>query len=213
MVIHVCCKFLFSMFHLFFSNVCCKCVYLDVAYVSHICCKYFILMLRMFYNDFQVFLQVFQMHVSSVLSVFRCILQVLCLDVSKVYRMLHLSPHFPLPRLSFSSSSWRRLGIHRPLPLSPMLMAFGAVGALHGCAKRGGKQTTRASVRTPRLSGRPGASKPGYISVIFVPICGKLVTLHALIWHLGFVIKMGLLSSKASWNTSQTILMLQNITL
>jgi hypothetical protein len=31
-----------------FSDVCCKCVYLDVAYVSHICCMYFIWMLQMF---------------------------------------------------------------------------------------------------------------------------------------------------------------------
>ena len=38
MVVHVCCKLLFPMFHLFFSGLCCKCVYLDVAYVSHICC-------------------------------------------------------------------------------------------------------------------------------------------------------------------------------
>jgi hypothetical protein len=30
-----------------FSDVCCSCVYLDVAYASHICCKYFIWMLRM----------------------------------------------------------------------------------------------------------------------------------------------------------------------
>ena len=33
MVVHVCCKLLFSMFHLAFFNVCCKCVYLDVANV------------------------------------------------------------------------------------------------------------------------------------------------------------------------------------
>jgi hypothetical protein len=25
-----------------FLDVCCKCIYVDVAYVSHICCKYFI---------------------------------------------------------------------------------------------------------------------------------------------------------------------------
>jgi hypothetical protein len=41
MVVYVCCKLLFSMFYLFLG-VCCKCVYLDVAYVSHICCMYFI---------------------------------------------------------------------------------------------------------------------------------------------------------------------------
>jgi hypothetical protein len=37
MVVQVCCKLLFSMFHLFFSDVCCKCIYLDVVYVfTHI---------------------------------------------------------------------------------------------------------------------------------------------------------------------------------
>ena len=38
LVVHVCCKRLFPMFHLF-SDVCCKCVYLYVTYVSPICCK------------------------------------------------------------------------------------------------------------------------------------------------------------------------------
>jgi hypothetical protein len=46
-----------------FSEVCCKCVYLDVA---KMCCKCFIYMLRMF----AMILQVFQTHVSSVSSVF-----------------------------------------------------------------------------------------------------------------------------------------------
>ena len=58
--------------------------YLDVAYVLH---------------GFQVFymcvLQMFQMHVSSVSSAFRRMLQVLRLDVSKVDRVLHLPPHLP----------------------------------------------------------------------------------------------------------------------
>jgi hypothetical protein len=39
-----------------FLDVCCKFVYLDVAYVLHMRCKCFIWMLRMFYNGFQVFL-------------------------------------------------------------------------------------------------------------------------------------------------------------
>jgi hypothetical protein len=38
-----------------FSDICCKCVYLDVAYVSHICYKYFVWTLHMFAVDFQVF--------------------------------------------------------------------------------------------------------------------------------------------------------------
>ena len=44
-----------------FSDVCCKCVYLDVAYVSHICCKFFIWMLHivaMVFQGFYVFLSV-----------------------------------------------------------------------------------------------------------------------------------------------------------
>jgi hypothetical protein len=35
-----------------FLDVHCKCVYLDVTYVSHICCKCFIWMLHMFCNSF-----------------------------------------------------------------------------------------------------------------------------------------------------------------
>jgi hypothetical protein len=35
-----------------FSDICCKCVYLDIAYISHICCKCFIWMLHMFCNGF-----------------------------------------------------------------------------------------------------------------------------------------------------------------
>jgi hypothetical protein len=61
MVVHVCCKLLFPMFHLF-SNVCCKCVYLDVVYVSHTCCKCFICILRVFSmvsSVFQMFLKCF----------------------------------------------------------------------------------------------------------------------------------------------------------
>jgi hypothetical protein len=101
MAIHICCKRLFQMFHLFFPDVCCKCVYSDVAYVSHICCKCSIWMLQMFYLDvayvlqwlfkcFQVLLQVFQIHVSSVSYVFRRMLQMFHLDVSKVERVLHM---------------------------------------------------------------------------------------------------------------------------
>jgi hypothetical protein len=36
MVVYVCCKLLFLMFHLFFSDACCKCVYIDVAYVASV---------------------------------------------------------------------------------------------------------------------------------------------------------------------------------
>jgi hypothetical protein len=43
-----------------FLDVCCKCVYLNVARVSHICCMCFIWMLYIFCNDFfQVFFRCF----------------------------------------------------------------------------------------------------------------------------------------------------------
>jgi hypothetical protein len=77
-VVHIYCKRLFLMFHLFFRRilqVCC----LDVAYVSHILCKCFLRMLlcvAIVFKCFMCFLQVFQMHVSSVSSVFRRMLQV-----------------------------------------------------------------------------------------------------------------------------------------
>jgi hypothetical protein len=60
-------------------------------------------------KDFQVFyafLQVFQTHVSSVSSVFFCMLHVLRLDVLKVDRVLHLSPRLLLPYLGVSSSPY-----------------------------------------------------------------------------------------------------------
>jgi hypothetical protein len=43
MAIDVCCKRLFQMFYLCFSDISCKCVYLNIAYVSYICCKCFYL--------------------------------------------------------------------------------------------------------------------------------------------------------------------------
>jgi hypothetical protein len=52
MVVHVCCKLLFSMFHLFFADACCKCVYLYIAYV-------FTHMLQVFYLDTAYVLQWF----------------------------------------------------------------------------------------------------------------------------------------------------------
>jgi hypothetical protein len=51
-------------------------------------------------SGFQVFLQVFQIYVSSVS--FSRMLQVLHLDVSKIDRMLHFSHHNLLPRLNVS---------------------------------------------------------------------------------------------------------------
>jgi hypothetical protein len=129
MVVHVCCKLLFSMLHLFFQT-----------YVASV----FIWMLHMFHT-----------YVASVLSrccvcfimVFKCssgafasvsdacfkyfiylgrTLQVLYLDVLKVDRVLHLRPYFLLSRLGVSSSR-RRLGIRCPSPLLDAGDTFGAV--------------------------------------------------------------------------------------
>ena len=87
-----------------FSDACCNCVYLVVAYVPH--------MLHVFYLDvaygcngfhvcFRYVFQVFHKHVSNVSTAFRHMLQSLYLDVSKVDRVLHLSfPHLLLHRLS-----------------------------------------------------------------------------------------------------------------
>jgi hypothetical protein len=71
-VARVCCKRLFPMFHLFFSGVCCKCVYLDVAYMFRTyvasilseCCVCF----RCF-SFFRRMLQVFQLFLTYVACV------------------------------------------------------------------------------------------------------------------------------------------------
>jgi hypothetical protein len=52
-----------DMFHLCFPAACCKCVYLDVVYVSHIRCMCFIWMLRMVtmvFKCFQLFFKCFK---------------------------------------------------------------------------------------------------------------------------------------------------------
>jgi hypothetical protein len=54
-IIHVCCKGLLPMFHLCFLDTYCKCVYLNITYVSYI---------RLFSSVFRcVFFQVFQKHI------------------------------------------------------------------------------------------------------------------------------------------------------
>jgi hypothetical protein len=75
MVVHVCCKLLFLMFYLFFSDICCKCVYLNVAYVfTHTIQVFYLNVVYIFImvsNVFQMFLQVFHTHVLNVSFVFR----------------------------------------------------------------------------------------------------------------------------------------------
>jgi hypothetical protein len=84
MAIHMCFKCMLQMLHLFqtyvasVSYTCMLQAYVSsVLGVSYICCKCFIWMLQMFamvFKCFHVFSQVFQMFVSSVSSIFFCIL-------------------------------------------------------------------------------------------------------------------------------------------
>jgi hypothetical protein len=69
-VAHVCCKLLLSMFHLFLFDVCCKCVYLDVAYV------------------FTHMMQVFYLDVAYVYNVFKCFC--FCKWFRRMFQMFHL---------------------------------------------------------------------------------------------------------------------------
>jgi hypothetical protein len=87
MVVHVCCKLFFSMFHLFFSDVCCKCVYLDVAYVFKHMMQVFYLDVAYVYNGFECFSDVFASVSDACFKCFICfshMLQLLHLDVSKL---------------------------------------------------------------------------------------------------------------------------------
>jgi len=98
MIVHICCKCLFPMFDLFFSDVCFKCVYLDVLYVSHIC---FTHMLQIFFLDvayvrncfssvFHVFFNMFHMHVSNVSVVFQVFFMCFCMCFRRMFRMFQL---------------------------------------------------------------------------------------------------------------------------
>jgi hypothetical protein len=113
-----------GMFHLCFSNACCKCVYLDVAYVSHISCMCFIWMLQWFSSIFFMCLR----SISSVSTAFRRMLQLLYLNVLRVDRVLHLSspPSTASSRCVLLVPAWHpydaaagsfRIGGAAPLPL------------------------------------------------------------------------------------------------
>ena len=138
------------MFHLF-----CRCMLQACLFECCICFTHmlncFIWMLRMFLQWFQVFFRCFYkflMHVSSVSSAFRRMLQV-----------LHLPPRLLLLCLGVSSFR-RRLGIRHPLHLFSMLVMLGAAWAPLGRAKWRGKSTAGAGVRTLHPSGHSGVSKP-----------------------------------------------------
>jgi hypothetical protein len=72
-VASVCFECFRGMFHLCFSDACCKCVYLDVAYISHIRCMCFIWMFAYGCNGFQVFLDVFSDISKTCFKCFNCL--------------------------------------------------------------------------------------------------------------------------------------------
>jgi hypothetical protein len=75
------------------SDVSCKCVYLDVVYVSHICYKYFIWTLYMFAMAFKYLAGVFASVSDVCCKCFSCfgrMLQVFHLYIVKVDRVLHM---------------------------------------------------------------------------------------------------------------------------
>jgi hypothetical protein len=98
MVVHVCCKLLFLMFHLFFRHTlqvylsgCCICFHTYDASVLCGCCVCL--------QWFQGFLGVFASFQTHVLFVFRRMLQLLYLDVSNLHRVLHLPSRLSVVRL------------------------------------------------------------------------------------------------------------------
>jgi hypothetical protein len=107
MVIHICCKLMFSMFYLFFRRMLQVCLFGCYICFTH--------MLQVFYLDLTYVLQWFQVFFRCFCKRFRCIFQVFylsstnvasvaSLDVSKVDRVLHFSHRLLLPRLGVSSS-------------------------------------------------------------------------------------------------------------
>jgi hypothetical protein len=63
MILHVCCKCLFLMFHLFFSDVCCKCAGSCICFIHRLqmflrgCCIY----LQLFFECFNCFVHMLQL--------------------------------------------------------------------------------------------------------------------------------------------------------
>ena len=115
-------------FQMYVTSVFIWILYMFHTYVASVlsgCCVCF----TMVFKCFQVFLQVFQIHVSSISSAFRRMLQVLYLNVSKVDRVLHLPSRLLLSRLGVLSSSQYRLGIRHLLPLFSKLVIFAVARA------------------------------------------------------------------------------------
>ena len=126
-VVHVCCKLLFPMFYLFFqkyfASVFIWMLHMFHTYIASVLSGYCICFIVVFWYFCKCFRCMFQ-----VSSVFRCMLQVLHLVISKVDWELYPSPRLLLSCLSVSSSSQRQLGIRNrgvggPSPMPPLLDA------------------------------------------------------------------------------------------
>jgi hypothetical protein len=109
LVIHVCYKLLFSMFHFFQRMLqvclsgCCICFHTYIASVLSECC----VCLQWFKCFSGVFASISDACFKCFM-VFRRMLQLLHLNVSKLDQMLHLSPRLLLPRLGARHGSKRK---------------------------------------------------------------------------------------------------------
>jgi hypothetical protein len=101
-VIHVCCKRLFQMFHLFSNYV--ASIFLDVAYVPHKCVASVLSRCCIYLQWLSSIFQVFQICYKS-FSCFGRILQVFRLDVAKVDMGLYMLQWNP-PATATCSSCW-----------------------------------------------------------------------------------------------------------
>ena len=131
---------------IYFSDVCCKCVYLYVAYVSHICCKCFIWMLCMFYNGFQVFLCVFASVSDACFKYFICLRMYVasvaprcCKSRSGVASPSSLSAVSPQCFVLLPAPAGHPL----PLPFFSIPVTFGMARAPCGRAKRHERSSMR----------------------------------------------------------------------
>jgi hypothetical protein len=113
-----------------FSDVCCKCVYPDVVYISHICCKVFCLNVAYVLQWFHVFLDVFA---SVSYACFKCFIRLHTYIVNVASRCFKSRSDVASPSLpsapspwcillafsclaSFSDRGWRRGREHMPSP-------------------------------------------------------------------------------------------------
>jgi hypothetical protein len=86
MVVHICCKLLLPMFHLFFHMHVAS-VFIWILYIfSHICCKCSIWMLHIFCNGFKVFLDVFTNVLDACFMCFICLQTYLSNVVSRCFK-------------------------------------------------------------------------------------------------------------------------------